>query len=74
MTILSEENYNEKFKASNLLSLGEKEDFGKNYWLAPDKKPATLVFDLEFLHTFQLVALVNTHNASHEDRSSKEIR
>ena len=74
MIVLSEQSYNEKFKASNLLYLEETEIFEQNYWLAPNKGPGTLEFDLQFLHTFQLVALVNTHNGYHKDRSSKEIR
>ena len=74
MTILLEESYSENFKATNLLSFGEKEIFGQNYWLAPNKQPGTLLFDLEFLETFQLVALVNTHNSHNKDRSSKQIR
>ena len=74
MIVLSEENYDERFMAYNLLALGETEIFGKNYWLAPGMGPGTLEFDLQFLHTFQLVALVNTHNTDHRDRSSKEIR
>ena len=74
MTILSEETYSQSFKASHILSLGEKEIFGQNYWLAPNNQPGTLLFDLEFPQTFQLVAMVNTHNSHHKDRSSKQIR
>ena len=67
--------YDERFTPENLMTKSLKEEHGKNYWLMKDKETGRgFVLDFGTVKIFNLVELVNTHNAQSKDRSTKEFK
>ena len=67
--------YDERFTPENLMTKSLKEEHGKNYWLLKDKETGRgFVLDFGKVKIFNLVELVNTHNAQSRDRSTKEFK
>ena len=65
----------DNFSPEKLLTNSKEEAFGKNYWLLPDKETGKgFVLDFGSVKTFNLVELVNTHNAQFKDRSTNEFK
>ena len=74
MTVVSEDNYDKRFKVEFALQHAEKEEYGKNYYLTPDKQVGGgFILDLGCINSFNTVELVNTHNAYHKDRSTRRF-
>ena len=71
--VLSQDHYSQQFKVELALHYANKEEFGKNYYLTPDQGGEFLL-DLGCEDSFNTVELVNTHNAHHKDRSTKEFQ
>ena len=67
--------YDERFTPEKLMTKSLKEEHGKNYWLLKDKETGRgFVLDFGTVKKFNLVELVNTHNAESRDRSTKEFK
>ena len=62
----------DRFCVEKLLTRSQKEEHGKNYWLKGKGKGFML--DFGTLKTFNLVQIVNTHNAHVRDKSTKEFK
>ena len=76
---MSETNYAEIFSASNILSESQDVwgDSPPNYWLTKDGvKGPDIHFTLDLLcvKDIRFIRLINTHNADHKDRATKEFR
>ena len=67
---------NDQYTANHVFTRSmEKEAHGKNYWVLPDKETGKgFMLDFGSVKTFNLVELVNTHNAQTRDRSTKEFK
>ena len=67
---------NDQYTANHVFTRSmEKEEHGKNYWVLPDKETGKgFMLDFGSVKTFNLVELVNTHNAQTRDRSTKEFK
>ena len=75
MKDISGDIYDERFKVEFALHHANKDDFGKNYWLAPDgNSGGEFLLDLGCEDSLNTVELVNTHNAGHKDRSTKRFQ
>ena len=73
--VIAEDSYDSRFKAVFALHHANKDEFGKNYWLTPNKKTGgEFLLDLGCEDSFNTVELVNTHNAYHKDRSTKRFQ
>ena len=66
--------YDQRFKVEFALQHATKEEFGKNYWLGPNKKGGEFVLDMGCKDSLNTVELVNTHNAFAKDRSTKRFQ
>ena len=67
--------YDARFTAEKLLTRSLKEEFAKNYWLLPNKATGKgFMIDFGIKKAFNMVKLVNTHNAHAKDRSTKEFK
>ena len=67
--------YDARFTAEKLLTRSLKEEFAKNYWLLPNKATGKgFMIDFGIKKSFNMVKLVNTHNAHAKDRSTKEFK
>ena len=66
----------DQYTANHVLTRSrKKEEHGKNYWVAPDKATGKgFMLDYGSVKTFNLVELINTHNAESRDRSTKEFK
>ena len=71
--VKSGDTFNENFKVEFVLHHATKEEFGKNYWLAPDQG-GEFVLDMGCKVFLNTVELVNTHNAGLKDRSTKRFQ
>ena len=73
---ISYPHHKDQYTADHVLTKsGKKEEHGKNYWVAPNKATGRgFVIDYGSIKTFNLVELVNTHNAQSRDRSTKEFK
>ena len=75
MRVVSGDIWDQRFKVEFALHHANKEEFGKNYYLAPEKKVGGgFLLDLGCKQSFNTVELVNTHNANHKDRSTKRFQ
>ena len=75
MGVISGDIYDQRFKVEFALHHAKKEEFGKNYWLSPNREEGgEFILDLGCEDSFDTVELVNTHNAGAKDRSTKEFQ
>ena len=81
VTVVSGDKYDGRFIVENLLTqdaseLPEKLDSTTktNYWVAPNGKAASFVLNLGCPKSFKDVKLVNIHNRSYKDRSTKQFK
>ena len=81
VTVVSGDKYDGRFIVENLLTqeaqeLPEKTDSTTktNYWVAPNGKAASFVLNLGCPLSFKAVKLVNIHNRSYKDRSTKQFK
>ena len=66
--------YDDRFTAEKLLTRSLNEKHG-NIWLLPNKATGKgFMLDFGFVKPFNLIELVNTHNAQFKDRSTKEFK
>ena len=66
--------YDDRFTAEKLLTRSLNEKHG-NIWLLPNKATGKgFMLDFGFVKPFNLIELVNTHNAQFNDRSTKEFK
>ena len=81
MTVVSGDKYDGRFIVENLLTQDAKElpeavggPSNTNYWVAPNGAAASFVLNLGCPLTFKAVKLVNIHNRSYKDRSTKQFK
>ena len=73
--VISGDIYDQRFPVEFALQRAKKEEFGKNYWLSPDRKAGgEFILDLGCEESFNTVELVNTHNHYHKDRATKRFQ
>ena len=66
--------YDDRFTADKMLTLSLHEKHG-NIWLLPNKATGKgFMLDFGSVKPFNLIELVNTHNAQFKDRSTKEFK
>ena len=66
--------YDDRFTADKMLTLSLNEKHG-NIWLLPNKATGKgFMLDFGSVKPFNLIELVNTHNAQFKDRSTKEFK
>ena len=74
MTVVSGDIFDSRFKVEFALQHAKKEEFGKNYYLTPNKQVGGgFILDLGCTDSFNRVELVNTHNGFAKDRSTKRF-
>ena len=67
--------YDQRFKVEFVLHHANKDEFGQNYYITPDRRAGgEFILDLGCKDSFNTVELVNTHNAYHKDRSTKRFQ
>ena len=81
VTLISADKYDGRFIVENLLTQDDKElpealdsTSKTNYWVAPNGAAASFVLNLGCPKTFKAVKLVNIHNRSYKDRSTKQFK
>ena len=75
VTVVSGDKYSSTFPVENLLTQ-EKEMWVNtaNYWLGPQAATGNFILNLGCRQTFHEIQIVNTHNAHHRGRSTKQFR
>ena len=83
VTVMHGDKYNERVPVENVLTRAEKElpdkdddasVFKQNYWLGPNRSPASFVLNLGCRVTFIGVKIINTHNRWYKDRATKQFK
>ena len=67
--------YDSRFLCEKLFTRSLKEEYGKNYWILPDKETGKgFMIDFGNKKSINLVQLVNTHNAFGKNKGTKEFK